>query len=467
MNLVVIVVDTLRPDHLGCYGNDWISTPHIDAFARKAVVFDRAYCASFPTVPHRRDLLTGRFSAPYAGWSPLSREETVLADVLRNSGYVSMMVSDCFHILANGYGFDRGFDGLAWIRGQEWDRCGTHPEAPPHPCDPAKIRNADLLQRTHRRNVTGRQYESDTFVAQVVTAAVEWLEINYEKRFLLYVDVFDPHEPWDAPRWYVEMYDPGYTGQVVDYPLYGYAGYMTDAELEHCRALYAAEVTLVDRWVGTLLRKIEDLGLLENTTVIFTSDHGFLFGEHGVVGKSAITVSDDLYWYVPLYEEVNHIPLAIHFPGAPPRRSRAIVQPQDIMPTLVQLAGAKDPGTMDGRSIVDVLTGERDDHRPFAVSAPALRGGACPTSVMKDDWAAILYPRRQMAEELVNRMIAGYEMRYEKEIEDDLLFDVAQDPEQAHDVKDQHPDVCDELRAGLVRYLEEIGADERVVECWR
>jgi arylsulfatase A-like enzyme len=71
MNFIIIVCDTLRRDHLGCYGNQWISTPHIDAFAEQAIVFERTYSASFPTVPHRRDLLTGRLTATYTPWAPL------------------------------------------------------------------------------------------------------------------------------------------------------------------------------------------------------------------------------------------------------------------------------------------------------------------------------------------------------------------------------------------------------------
>lgn len=118
MNFIVIVSDTFRRDHLGAYGNKWISTPHIDAFADKALVFDKAYSASFPTVPHRHDLMTGRFTATYMPWAPLPRDETVLAQVLSAAGYTTMMVCGCTHMLENGYHYDRGFEGFEWIRGQ-------------------------------------------------------------------------------------------------------------------------------------------------------------------------------------------------------------------------------------------------------------------------------------------------------------------------------------------------------------
>ncbi len=468
MNVIVIVSDTLRRDHLGCYGNDWISTPHLDRFASKAVVFDRAYSASFPTVPHRRDLLTGRLTATYTPWAPLSEDEVVLAEVLGDAGYVSMMACDCPHILENGYHYDRGFDGFEWIRGQETDRWMTHPEAPEHPCDPSKIRMPERLQRLHRRNVAGWRYESDTFVARTMTSAARWLEDNYGRdRFFLYVDTFDPHEPWDAPQWYVEMYDPDYAGEVVDYPRYSTTDFLTDAELNHCRALYAAEVTLVDRWVGMLLQRIEDLGLLEDTLVLVTTDHGFLHGEHGIIGKSLI--SEGSFSYIPLYEEINHIPFIIRFPGAKPSRSQAIVQPTDVMPTIVELAGASDPGTMHGRSFADVLRGSSHDHLPFAVSTPYLRTEAPPVTVVKNNWTAVLYPKRGAQKRLVDKAVDGFEKVHDAVAEDhgDLLFDVLNDPGQASNVAGQHPDVVAELRRDLVSRLAEVGTDEEIVGRWR
>jgi arylsulfatase A-like enzyme len=479
MNYVIIVCDTLRRDHLGCYGNKWISTPHIDAFAQQSIVFDRAYSASFPTVPHRRDLLTGRLTATYTPWAPLSSEEVVLAQALGDNGYVSMMVCDCPHILENGYHYDRGFDGFEWIRGQESDRWKTHPEAPEHPSDPAKIRNAERLRQLHRRNIADRRYEEDTFVARTMATASRWLEHNYQlDRFFLYVDTFDPHEPWDAPQWYVDMYDPGYEGEVVDYPLYSYTDFLTSAELKHCRALYAAEVTLVDRWVGRLLEKIGDLGLLTNTMILLTTDHGFLHGEHGIMGKGLI--ADKVFSYIPLWEEINHIPFIVHYPGAAPRRSQAIVQPLDVMPTLIELSvpgsrpapdsgPADNPGMMHGTSMAHVLREQSDQHRDFAVSLPYLGSDPCPVTVVKDHWTGILYPQTSTGQQIVDKAVDGYDKIQDagQEPQTDMLFDVQRDPAQAQDVHVAHPEVIQELRADLVRTLQETSTDDKFVERWR
>jgi len=469
VNFIVIVSDTLRRDFLGCYGNEWISTPHIDRFAAKAQVFDRAYSMSFPTVPNRRDVMTGRFTATYTGWAPLDLDEVVLAQVLSDAGYKTMMLLDCPHLLENGYHYDRGFEGFEWIRGQESDRWKTAPEAPKSPCDPAKIRAADHLEKCHRRVAAHWRYEKDRFVARTMTAACEWLEENRNGRdFFLYVDTFDPHEPWDAPQWYVDMYNPGYTGQVVDYPRYDYAAeFLTGDELEHCRALYAAEVTLVDRWVGRLFEKIEDLGLLDDTMVLFTTDHGFLHGEHGIMGKALINEKEGLR-YVPLYEEINHIPFMVHVPGNTAGRTGAIVQPCDIMPTILKLAGVEVPATVQGRSFANVLRGETDTHREFAVSSPHLKVPTTVATVVKGRWTAAIHPKHVIEETGTDSAVDGRPKTQATAGERaDLLFDIEADPGQERDVAAAHPGVLAELRADFVATLDAADTAHAVIDLWR
>jgi len=471
MNFILIISDTLRRDHLGCYGNDWISTPHIDRLAEKSIVFDRAYAASFPTVPHRHDVFTGRYTFTHGAWAPLPRDEVILAEELGKAGYVSMMILDEPHIIENGYHYDRGFNGWQWIRGQESDRWQTAPARPRLPCSPQKLRNPDRLVAVHQRNIALRRCEEDTFVAQTMTQACCWLEHNYREheRFFLYVDTFDPHEPWDAPQWYVDRYDPGYKGEEVNYPVYGPTDYLTPDELKHVRALYAAEVTLVDRWVGRLLERIEDLGLLENTLVTFTTDHGFYHGEHAWIGKSHITPE----WSrsIQLYEEVARIPLIVYFPGAEPRREHAFTQPPDVMPTLLELAGAPDPGTMHGRSLVPLLEGRTDRLWDFCVTSPTIirgAGGGVRATITTDDWAYICAGKPPVGEEYVTREVDGLAKRVRaEEAVPSELYHLLSDPHQKRDVIAEHPNVAVDLRARYVRFLQELGTKEEHVAPWR
>jgi len=470
MNFIVIVSDTFRRDYLGCYGNQWISTPHIDQFAERAQIFDRAYTMSFPTVPNRRDLFTGRFTASYTGWAPLSKREIVLADLLSRAGYITMMITDTPHIIRDGYYYDRGFNGMEWIRGQEEDRWRTFPERPADPCDPRKLRNPDRIRSLHRRNVSGWQYESDRFAQRVATEACEWLEKSYKRdKFFLYVDMFDPHEPWDAPQWYVDMYDPGYEGEVVDYPRYGSVDIFSEEELAHIRALYAAEVTMVDRAVGRIFEKIEDLGLLSNTMVVFTSDHGFLLGEHGLVGKAKIELKGSVYEmaYIPLYEEINHIPLLIYLPGLKGCRREAIVQPIDLMPTILELAGIPKPDSVHGESLCHLWHSNSDEHRKFAISAPYLRSGA-PVTIVKNQWVGIIFPARALiSEHEVDYAVDGVPKEIVAEGEKtDLLYNMAEDPGQSRSVASEHPEVLMEMREDLKSFLAKIGADREIIDLW-
>jgi arylsulfatase A-like enzyme len=469
VNYITIICDTLRRDFLGCYGNTWVDTRHIDRFAERSLVFDRAYSASFPTVPHRHDVMTGRYTFTYTPWAPLPPDETVLAQVLTDHGVTTMMICDCPHILEDGYHYDRGFEGFEWIRGQETDRWKTQPRRVTHRAPDEKIRAARTYVQYHRRNTADWRYEKDRFVARTMTTACEWLQDNYDKGdFYLYVDAFDPHEPWDAPKWYVDKYAPGYKGAVIDYPPYDFVErHMTQDELAHCRALYAAEVTLVDRWVGRLLQLIEDLGLLEDTMVLFTTDHGFLHGEHGLIGKSMIWEGGG-YALVPLYEEINHIPWIISFPGRAAGRTNALVQPPDIMPTILSMHGIRIPETVQGVAFDAVLRGEAETHGEYGISCPHLPAPTAAATVVKDGWTAILYAKRMRDKTWTDRGVDGKEKTVERRMVEcvDQLYDVQEDPQQRNDLARAHPDRLAEMRTLFLDTVKAYNAPADDIALW-
>jgi arylsulfatase A-like enzyme len=366
-NVVLIVCDTFRRDHLGAYGNGTIRTPNLDAFARESVVFDHHLFSSFPTMPARADILTGRFAYTFMGWEPLPSGIPTLPGLLSADGYLTTGVVDTPFFIRGGYGYDRGFDDFIWIRGQGDD---TRPQ-----------------ERSDAR-LTWRS-EADRLVARTMTAAEEWLERHHKERFFLYVDTWDPHEPWDAPDYYTALYRPDYDGRQY-YPSYGrYAEHgLTDADMEIAHATYCGEVTMVDRWVGRLLSKLDVLGLRENTIVLFTSDHGFFFGEHGYFGKAEwfhdpdakVSAGADVpdwlpeSWLLtvgwsPLYQELTRIPLMVRAPGAGAGRRQALTTAPDLAPTILDLAGLGARDGMHGESFSRSLLEESAEHRPFVVSS--------------------------------------------------------------------------------------------------
>ncbi|HIE51986.1 MAG TPA: sulfatase [Armatimonadetes bacterium] len=362
MNTILIISDTVRRDFLGAYGNEWISTPNLDRFAAEGLVFDRAYTASYATVPNRGDVHTGTYVFPEHGWEPLRYTNVTLSTTLGAAGFTTQFFVDTPHIIKDGFNFDKGFTGWEWIRGQENDRYITDASLKIElPCAPEKLRNPYTTFLQHARNTAWWRSEEDRFCARTMRKAMAWLEHNYKlEKFCLVVDTFDPHEPWDPPWYYYERYDPDYEGEVIPYPAYGGTEPFSQRELQHLRYLYAAELTLVDRWVGRLLDKIDEVGLRDRAMVIFTTDHGFMLGEHGWVGKGRS----------PLYLELNAIPLMIRYPGGPAGvRTDAFAQAPDLMPTILDAAGVPIPEECTGRSLLPLLRGEVEQVRDLAISS--------------------------------------------------------------------------------------------------
>lgn len=477
-NVILIVSDTFRRDNLGCYGGSLARTPNLDEFARRSIVFESAYCASFPTVPNRNDILTGRVTFTYKPWAPLDPGEITLQETLNKAGVVTSLIADTPHPFAPGFNYQRGFQGWELIRGQEHDRWKTSPREVKLPCDPNKLRNPYGTVVQYLRNVFHRRREEDYFVARTMRAAIEWLEENYESRFFLYVDTFDPHEPWDPPKHYVDMFDPDYDGEEVIYPRYDrWEEFLTERELKHCRALYAAESTMVDRWVGLLLERAESLGLMENTAIIFTTDHGFYLGEHGYIGKSLIR--EGYHQSLPLYPEVSAIPLIVYIPGVEGRRIDALVQSVDLMPTILDLMGVEKPPTVQGSSLLPLIEGKVDKIRDVAVAAPVLssKGMKVPhptnrATITDGEWMLIYGSQVERVEEaeMTTEMVDSIKRRV-ADIEGKPLapelYHLPTDPGCRKNLFEKRHDKAAELHAQFVEYLERWGLPEEHLRFFR
>jgi arylsulfatase A-like enzyme len=372
-NVILIISDTMRRDALGCYGGRWIQTPQLDAFARSAVRCDNAYMCSFPTVPTRHDILTGQYTFTFKPWAPLARNTVTLQDVLRAAGVYTALVVDTPHPFTPSYNYQRNFDFVQVNRGQENDIYRRDPIPVRLPCNPRKLRGGSKVVTQYLRNVAERKVEEDYFCAQTMRGAAAWLEKNQRRQpFFLYVDTFDPHEPWDPPASYVRKYDPDYHGEEVIYPRYDlWRQFLSDRELKHCRALYAGEASLVDHWTGHLFEKISKLGLLENTLVLFVADHGFFLGEHGYIGKSLIR--GDKFQSLPLYSEICRVPLLAHYPGCKPGAVvDALVQTVNLAPTVLEFLGLPAPTAFAAPSLWPVLQKKEEKALDFVISAPTL-----------------------------------------------------------------------------------------------
>ena len=464
-NVILIISDTLRRDALACYRGDWIHTPHLDRFAQQAVIFDNAMVSSFPTVPLRNDVLTGRYTFTYKAWAPLEEKEVTLQETLNKAGILTALVADTPHPFAPGYNYQRGFAAWEVIRGQEVDPFRSAPRDVKLPCDPKKLRNPETTVVQHLRNVARRHREEDYFVAQTMTRAAEWLEENRDgRRFFLYVDTFDPHEPWDPPRYYVERYDPGYAGEEVTYPRYDlWREFLSEAELKHCRALYAGEVSLVDRWIGFLLDRVATLDLLGNTAVILVTDHGFYLGEHGYIGKSLLR--GEAYQNLPLYPEVLRIPLLIYFPGCKgSSRVKALVQPADLMATVLDLLAVEKPAAIEAPSLVPLLQGRAAKVKEVAIASPSLfQSSESPpspadrASITDGEWLLIYGPQLESTGAVHATAAIDSIVRKVKELQGEIrpeLYHLAQDRQCERNLIRENQSVAERLHAAFLEFLE-------------
>ncbi len=444
MNIIHIISDTFRRDNLDVYGGKGYC-PALNAFAEKCIVFNKAYITSFPTVPIRGDLVTGEVGICRRGWEPLQRNIPVIANQLTQAGVISMMIADTPHHLNNGFLYNRGFTGWKWIRGQETDVLETHP----YHYDTEEVQryrkhtrpSPDNLPpglRNHLKNSDFRQNEGDTFVAQTMQTACDWLERNYQhENFYLMVDTFDPHEPWDVPDWYIRRFDPDdYDGPEPIYPTYG-PNRMDERTTQRLNALYRAEACLVDNWIGHLIRKIDYMGLMENTMIIFMADHGFLLGEHGLIAKN-----------LTMYEEVIHIPLLIYHPDAIPRRTDALASIIDIPATVVDVFGAERGKQVEGNSLLQIILGDTEKGSEYAVSHGAWGGGWSPDggsphgSITDGTWSLLL----------------------EHKGAPNKLFHLPSDPEQNRNRFESDNDEARRLYQAFLDYLGQHGGPDEMVQ---
>ena len=449
MNVVLIIIDTLRPDHLGCYADTYpypprAKTPNLDRLAAESLRFGAAYPECLPTIPARRAIHTGQRVWPFHGWvdlkgnnpidtqgaaprwGPMHNEQETLAEQLVVNGYRTAFITDVYHQFKANRNFHRGFQEWRWIRGQETDPYRTGPALPDefvlhHIAE--KLRDNASFVDVHRRyltNVADRQGEEDYFPARVFREGANWLWRNQDaEKFLLVIDSFDPHEPWDPPDYYRRMYEPDNpdVANVIWAPYTRADKYFTPAELTRAHANYAGEVTMVDRWIGHFLDAFEATGRADDTLLMLVSDHGHYLGDHNLTGKMGY----------PLCREVADLVMMIRHPeGA--RAGEAtdqLVWHCDLTATAIDAAGLTPTQPLDGQSLLPGFEGERNlpdrEHVLFG-------------------WGPFVVIRTKKW--WYNATLWG---------EKALLFDLEKDPTLQRSVADKHADVIEQMKQLTMR----------------
>ncbi|HEU0024345.1 MAG TPA: sulfatase [Thermoleophilaceae bacterium] len=379
MNVVVVVIDSLRVDHV--YGPR-ARTDALNALARDGLRFTRAYPEAMPTIPARRSIMEGHRVFPFRGWRPFKNltkqpgwepvgyRKRMWTEYLQEQGWTTGYVTDNPHIVTSAHdNFRRRFDRPELIYGQVPEaRKGTNKvsKAELYKHLPPALRGTRAEPRMLeylRSNPRGRS-EEEFLAARVFRRGIDWLEWAQTRQpFALVVDTFDAHEPWDAPLNLIDLYTTPTTGGIEPIqPFATPAGKAANLGLSRALVrrmahLYAAEVTLVDRWLGRFLDRLAQLGLDDNTLIVAISDHGVFLGEYGWVGKR----------YKEMHQALCHVPFLIRHPAgkAKGRASRYFASTHDVGPTVLSILGFERPDSMNGRDLSPLLDGKRVRPRSY------------------------------------------------------------------------------------------------------
>jgi arylsulfatase A-like enzyme len=349
-NVLLISVDTLRADHLSCYGYARPTSPNIDRLAREGTLFTRAYASSSWTIPSHMTMFTS-LPPSLHGVDDVGRTldpaRVTLAERLRDSGYqtAAFVSGPTMHA---AFGFDQGFE--------RYDNTTTFADD--------DFTGGDATRPT----AATRQRAHHDVTSPVIAAAAErWIDGDARPPFFLFVHLWDPHYDYIPPPPYDTRFDPGWKGDFdfsnVEYNM-AIAPDMPARALRHLVALYDGEIASTDAAIGRVVAALEQRGWLDRTLVVLTSDHGEEFFDHGEKGHMKT-----------LFEEVLHVPLVFRLPSAvrSGARSDAVFGAVHLMPTILGVAGIGAGPEAVGRDLSRHLAGDDPPTGLWAFAELSLR----------------------------------------------------------------------------------------------
>jgi len=412
-SVLLLSIDTLRADHLGCYGGTRVATPNVDRIAADGALFENAACPMPMTRPSLATVHTSLHPREHGvvnNGVALAPEAVTLAEILAGAGYATAAFTPV-RLLDAASGLAQGF--------ATYDA----PEAHHLPAD------------------------------RVAPQALEWLGANDPARpFFLWLHLFDPHLPYAPP----EGYAPGEgVGEVSWRSLLATAnandGDVPASVLERALELYAGEVAYVDHWVGEVLGKLDALGVLDDTIVVFTADHGECF-DHGIFFEHADC----------LYDGAAKVPLLVRFPHqvAAGTRVAAQVEHLDVAPTILSLAGVAAPPEFRGRVLLPVPPAPDAGFAPasFAlIEHPLYQDKNATERSRKQERIRSVagMPTREIVTDRPSSAVRGSTWKLITDGPANELYDLPKDPAEAHDLATAKPEVTAQMRRVLEQKLEQ------------
>lgn len=394
-NVLLIVIDTLRADHLGCYGYEKTTSPHIDKFAETGVQFQNVYCQMPTTGPSHASIFTSRYPRNHGvlknGWI-LSDTFQTIAEILKQNGYITSAIISSF-VLSSQFGYSQGFDnydeefpkGSSTYRGKFWEGRKLEGEFD---------QRADIATRK----------------------AINWMRQNNKSKFFLWVHYFDPHSPYDPPQSYVkDLLKKDMT------------------PLNKIVAKYDGEIRFVDDEVGKLLHEVESLGLASNTLIIITSDHGEGLGQHGWMEHGMF-----------LYDEQTRIPLIMKFPNLIPGNGTidTVIESIDIVPSVLDMLGLEKENGFSGKSFLPTIQGNEPSSPQTAfLERRHYKEGKYRNIKVRGHKFAV-------RDKYLKYICAPEEGTYE-------LYNLAEDSKELSNLAKESPDIADKLEQMVKRWEKE------------
>ncbi len=444
-NILLITTDQQHHTATG-RSTPGLNTPAIDSIGDEGMVYDRAYCNNPLCSPSRSSIITGQYPSWHGCWTigtKLDEDGRFLPDLLGEAGYATSLIGKAhFQPLASEPGqtslecqptlrdleFWRGFHGpyygfdhielarnhadeshvgqhyAIWMEEQGFTQWRDHFRSwPPEPDEPRRQHHWELPVEMHY----------STWTAERSIAAIE-RAVATDRPFFTWASFHDPHPPYLVPEPYASMYDPDDMEpgtlnpgeldamapwfaetqeadpdfseyQETPYSNHGFTSHLvSDEELRRNMATYFGMMSLVDDQVGRILRRLEELGVAENTIVVFTSDHGHFLGQHGLTQKGPFH-----------YEDLLRVPFMVRWPGhIAPGQTSSMLGLVDLMPTFLTAAGVPVPGTVQGVDQMPVMTGAQTSvrdhvivenrHQPTAVDLRSYVGERYKLTVYRD-----------------------------------------------------------------------------------
>jgi arylsulfatase A-like enzyme len=383
-NIILISIDTLRADHLGCYGYSANTTPNIDKFSKDSVLFKNTIAQASSTEPAHASIFTSLIPSHHGAFfstkKPIPPEIVTMAEILKENGYKTISYNGGGQVAAE-LGFDQGFDLYSSF--------------------PDKMDHLDRV-----------------FIKKV-ESVIDWIKNNPNEKFFAFLHTFEVHHPYTPKKEYLHMFDNSYQGALPGHISRKLLGNINEGRMkmsaedkQHIINAYDGEIFSMDKAFGVLLDFLKKQGLYEDTLIVFTSDHGEEFGEHGTMGWHGHT----------LYDEQLKVPLIIKLTNS--KHASTIIGEQarslDILPTVLDVLNIPPLECFEGVSLLGWLN-KRNRTALFAVSQQDTPRQTHPTSIRTNKWK--LY--------------------------DEKLFDLESDPLEQKEVQTGYKRIRKELRSEL------------------